>query len=665
MAKALGLKVPTNANTGQKKVQVGPNLVITQKQHDDLMQYLKDRLDFANQRRDQDINRLEFIDREYYGSLNLDPDDRARMKENLHGTSVKTTDFILELTASQLDAFSTYLTSVLSPDEGMYTATAPRSKQAVANGFASSMNKAASAFKHFPEHAKAYLDMGKYNFGGWAPIEWTQVKGSRLQRKESGETEVQNTVVSEGNKMPSIDVYNFLFDLSVNPIFLNTQGEFFAIPELHTAFRIKRMIANEEIFGSDRYLKDGKLVNLPSGTINYYRQKPDIIVQGTFNTKPGTDWTSLWGSGSAGDIEGATEMLHFYIHIPPKLFGLSKEEGYQIWRFSTLSDQFVVDAEHLINAHGMLPCAIAMPRYDGFQTATKSYAESMAPLQRFASNEMNVHQRAARKKMYGLTIYDAQFAPLMQHADLMGGMIPWTPTGIDRDIRKSFMQFNDTPETQDTMRNVEASQALAQMILPTDTLGQVANLDRATTYQAAATVQAANRRPYKDAKTINTQAMQDAKRIQVYNILQFQAAITFISDETGNEETVSTTEFNEFDMEWIISSGIQGIDRLIIVEMFKDLINMLLQSKLGQDRVDILGIMDYWTNLFGEKVDFKSFEYKSQMDALPVEMRDIAFQLLQQFQQQQAAQGATGTTGAPSNVAQLPGPVAGPQQAGT
>ena len=651
MAKALGIKRP--ATTPKKQVQIGPDLRITEENHDKLLEYLKKRLKFGNDGRDEYINRLKFIDQEYYGCLKLEPEDYQRMRDNLNMQGVKTTDFILEMTSSQLDAFSTYLTSVLSPDEELYTASAPRPKQAVANGFATSMNRAGAAFKHFPEISKAFLDMGKYNFGGWAPIEWTEVHGSKLQRAASGEVEIHNTIVMEGNKMPSIDPYNFLYDRSVNPIFLNTQGEFFIVPEVHTPFRIKRMIANQEIFGEDRFMVNGELMNLPIGEITYYEPKPEILINGVFNATPNNDFRTLWGSGSNTDETVNQEMLHFYIHIEPKKFGLSKEKGFQIWRFTTLSDRFIVDAEHLTNAHGLLPCAIAMPRYDGFQRASKSYAESLSPLQRFASNEMNVHQRSARKKMYGVTIYDAQFAPLMEKADLLGGKVPWNPTGVDRDIRKSFLQLNDTPETGQTMQNVEASQTLAQMILPTDTLGQVANLDRATTYQAAATVQAANRRPYKDAKTINTQALQDAKRIQLYNILQFQEAVTYTDDKTGEEVTVSATEFNEFDMEWIISSGIQGIDRLIIVEMFRDIINMLLQSKVGQDRVDIMGIIDYWTNQFGEKVDFKTFEFQSPIDALPPQLRDVAFQLLQQWQAQQEAGGA-------GNVQQLPGPGAGP-----
>lgn len=633
----------------KKTVQIGPNITITEKQHDNLLQYIKDRLDFGRGGRDDLIDRYRQIDREFYGSLWLDPEDRKRQRDNLRAKGSQTTDFILQMVQAKLDEALSYLMSVLADDD-MYSAIAPENMQEAADAFTLLLQKHYDDFKHYPHLFKGMLDMYKYNFGGWAPIEWETVVGSKISRSTTGGIAIEeDQVVQSGNSVTAIDPYNFLYDISVDPTELNIKGEFFAIPELHIPYRVLKMAQNGEIYGTDRFItKDKKVVDSLIGTAMYYEAKPDIFIDGMLKVSGMSNWKNLWTGGTSKDVGKKIEFVNTYIDLVPKDFGLSDGNKYEIWRITQLQDKYIIAAERHTNAHGMLPCAIATPRFDGFGQQAKSSAESLMPLQRFASNEMNVRQKAARKKLYGVTVYDQTQIPLFEQADVLGGKVPWAPSSKDADIRKAIMQFSDVPQTDDTLQNVQVTSDLMEGILPTDMLRQVSSLERATQFQAAATVHAANRRPLKDAKLINAMALVDLKKIQVYNVFQYQEVVEIYDDQQRRFVEINPTVFNDMNMEWFIASGIKGLDKLIYTEMIREMVNGVLQSQAAIQEIDIVKLLDFYVDLIGAKVNFNSFRYETPFDQLSQEQKTQAFQLLQR------ASAAAAEVGGQGNVAALP-----------
>ena len=77
----------------------------------------------------------------------------------------------------------------------------------------------------------------------------------------------------------------------------------------------------------------------------------------------------------------------------------------------------------------------------------------------------------------------------------------------------------------------------------------------------------------------------------------------------------------------------------------QDVINTIVQSQQASQQIDVTGLINYWTSFIGDKTDFSQFKFKSEMDKLPPEQRDQAFQVYQQFlaaQEQQGGQGGAG-----------------------
>lgn len=634
----------------KQKLRIAGDIEISQTQHQALLKHINDRLEFSKRVRDPLADRFEIIDRELAGYIQLDEQDKKREQDNIEGKGPAITDQVIPLVITQLVECVTYVISVVAPDSGMYTAISRADQQDLAKGFARHMNKNAQTFGHFRNLCKGVLDMLKYNFGGFT-VEWKQVYGNALEVDEtSGTVTPEQKLVHEGNELTAIDPYNFFYDPSVKLVELPMKGEYFATTELKTPFTLERMEKQGEIFG---YKELGITVDtLPE--VRYYRQLPDVFIDHSGRGAGIPDFMKILSLGATQGKLGGVEVTDFYGHIIPKDFGLSESEEYEIWRFTLISDKRIVAATHLTNAHAMLPCTMGRPWEDGFENGSKAISELLMPYQRFASFQLNIHTRAARKKLYGVTIYNSRVINF-EGSDPVAATIPSRPVDPNFDMRKAIQQFNDAPNTDNTLRDVSAMDDLMQRILPTDILRQVTSLERATQYQAASVVQGANRRNWLIAKLIDDQALKHNRTMQLYNVFQFQATIIII-DENGKVVTVNPAEFRRAEIEFDIADGLKGIDKLQIVESMRDIVNMVLQSKQANQEIDIVRVIDYFTSLLGDKTDFTQFRHPTPFDALSPEEKQLAFQLLQQFLQQQQGQGQPGFGGGGGgNVLPLPG----------
>jgi len=614
------------------KIQLAETMFISENEHEHLLQYIKKRLNFAKPFRDALADRFEVIDREMAGFIRLDTDDIRRERDNRLGKGPKVVDSVLPLIVVQLDEAITYLMSLIAPDDGMYSAIAIAEKQDVAKGFSLLMNKNDKIFEHYRNYALSLLNMLRYNFGGLT-VHWEEIVGNVIGNSTTQEPQIESQVVFAGNRVAAFDPYNTLLDPSVDAVDIPLKGEFFATVKLITVFRLRIEAQNNNVFDIDRFIE-----NLPRETISYWRAKPTIRsldpASSSGGESAGTDFINILSMGQDKEVNAGFEILKLYIWINPSEFGLSEINKYQVWKFTILGATHIIAAEFQSNAHGYLPIAIGRPWEDGFEAQTKSYAETLTPLQRFASFQMNVHQRAARKALYGITVYNRRLFPDLDNVDLISAKIAANPSALDMDLRRAFVQFNDAPQTDNTLRDISAVGDIMQRILPTDQLRQVADLERATRYQAAATVQASNRRNHKMAKIADSQCFTKIRHMQMYNILQFQEVVEIL-DSNGKLQEINPAAFRGAGLEFDIADGLKGIDKLSITEGMRETINMMLQNKEVAAEMDIIAIIDYLTTLQGDKTDFKQFRKETEFDKLGPEQKQQAFQLFQQATAQQ------------------------------
>lgn len=628
------------ASNANGPVSYGTDVTLTTKQHEALLAHCRTRLDWSAQTRDRKVERYTAIDKELAGYIKLNKEDAKRKTDTEQGFGPKPYPVFLQLTKTQLDEAMTYMMSVFFPEEGPYAATAPAEMQDVAKAFTALMNRQASQFNHYGSFAKFVFDGLRYNVG-FCGVEWTQRYGTAVGNTDDklAPRLVENSLMYEGNELIYLDPYNLLVDPSVAPMDLSTSGEFFASVEMKSAFSLRRRLANNELHGIDReYIGSAN-----KASITYYKAKP-IILAKTVGETDGvvTDWvTLLAGSTNSATKEtiGSLELVKMRILLDGSEFGLTKTNSYTIWELEILNMERIVSIKLLANAHGLLPIFAVRPWDDNFGDQTSSFAEMLLPYQRFSSFQLNVHQHAARKALYGLLFYNSRIFGDLKDVDTAGGKIPTKSTiELDVDLNKHLRQIFDAPDTSNTLRDLEAMDTLMQKILPTDILKQVTDLERATEYQSAATVQGANRRNLKVAQTIDAQAFDKIRQVQMYNILEMQTAMQFLDSKTGQMVDVQPSQFRESKIEFLLGTGLRGLDKLMIMGLVKDVLSLLVQNAQAASTFDVAAIINYLTTLAGDTTNFAQFKFQNEFDKLTPEQKALAFQLLQQAMQAQAQQ---------------------------
>lgn len=620
-------------------VQIGQDIIITEEMHKNLLKHLTDRLDWAYGGHKDQVDRYTAIDKEVSGFIRLSDADYERKKDNEKGFGVKAYDINLQLTKVQIDEAVTFLTTVFFPEEGPYNAAAPKDKQDVAKAVTVLMNEHSGKFKHFRTFNRFCTDAFKYNLGLAIP-EWKEHKGALVQNNETstGAQVLHDQVLHAGNALSYADPYNTLFDPSVDICDVAEKGEFFATVAAPSTFEVQREILRGELYNTDKL----KFSSQAAFAQEYYTDKPDITGDAGAGKGPGiaVDWASIFTMSDSTVAIGVVERVVMYAWIPGRVFTLTEEETYSIWRFEILNGTTIVKAELLTNAHGLLPLVGARPWDDAFGMQTQSYAEVLAPYQRFSSFQLNIHQQACRKALYGVTLYLERLMPDLKDADMTACKIPVKSTAELENFDKMFKQFNDVPQTQGTLNDISTMDGLMQKILPTDMLKQVTDLQRATKYQSAATVQGANRRNLKIAQLIESQAFEVARRIFLYNILQYQEALQITDPQTRELIEIDPATLRDSKLDTMIGAGLRGMDKLILIESLQEMLGYVVQNQNASSEIDVVAVMNYITSLIGDYTNFNQFRFENDFDKLKREEKQMAFELLQKAMVANEQQGA-------------------------
>jgi hypothetical protein len=417
-------------------------------------------------------------------------------------------------------------------------------------------------------------------------------------------------------------MYNFMFDTTVHPVDLPADGEYFAEIELITPFRARKMYQDKQLFGIERFIHDTpNSINRSNITsteqILFYTNPPSVRDDGVSSGK--TDWREVFRGSPVKESMPGIELARFTGWVNPSEHGLGDADELQLWRIIVANGRYITFAAKLEDSHGQLPIVCTTPLEDDLRNEQKSYAEQLIPLQNYASFLLNTDQAATRKKLFGITVYNPHLIAGMDLStdDLIGARIPIRSSSPNFDIDKAFRHYTDGPDTDQNLQKLAGVIEIMQKILPTDFVKQVADLERATLYQAAATVQAGNRRHLKTARMISDQAMTPLKFQMVYNLYASVPSIDYIDPVSGERKQISTVDLINAAIELDIGTGLKGIDRLMQIQIFRDILNAVIQSQQALTEIDIVKLLNYFSSLAGDRTDLTQFRRTTPPPAPP------------------------------------------------
>jgi hypothetical protein len=528
----------------------------------------------------------------------------------------------LPILAAHLDDTCAFYGEVFSSHSRDFYTVPPKILSEPTKALAEKMNKDTKSRKYYKELVSGLRSLIKYNLGGYA-VRWEEGGG-------------QGELAEPGNRIESIDMYNYLWDTTVlDPSKIPTEAEWAARATTKNRMWLERGQLNgrlenvEKVLYPDSntlaereraYPSNAPVVNGSMG--RYYKQPPTYVGLSMDATDDHTaaglsapNWESY---GLSLDSEGTTpipgiEVVEMYCWLNPDQFGLmtptqsgtpdpsqlgvdANGESYSLWRFTIVGSCEICKAEPVNGISGSQP---EIPHYLGFMSvddmkeAQRSVMELLKPFQRFSSFLFNIFVAGARKNIWGLKGYDPTMFDItkIKQGDVAGFLASMQP---GRDVRTGLMTLDSSTGTDKTMEMLDGVMNVTQKLFPSQSLpSQVAGIDRAVKNQVAAVMQGAVRRLSMIAKIMDSDIM-GPMRLQCYRNLS-------VNDSEGLQG------LKEEDVAKVLGSGLNQLNRESVASEVKEMIYAVIQNPEASQTYDVAGLMNYWSQMMDAPSDLGEF----------------------------------------------------------
>lgn len=593
-----------------------------EKNHNKLLQYIKQRLDGDKANRDQRIQRYGQIDRDVAAWLRLSEEDRKRATEHAKNGTPQATATTLPLTWVHLDDMMTYLIQSFAPVHGMFYHTAGAEQADVAEMLTELMNSHAIYGSYYRHFARALFNILKYNTGG-VLNNWANEYGPKLVVGADETVDIENQLMFAGNLIKAIDQYNLFFDPSVELINLHKEGEWVAMAEMKSHYWLKKKCLEEVYFNCEKLLGRDSWTTT---TATYYRDPPveaRLEIDELGDSKS-VNWFQFMSGTDASLVNNAFELLTIYIRINPNDFGLIakpadqvKRNRYEVWKITICNSETIIGVQYHNNIHDHLPAYFGVVNDDFMREAAKSVAEILNPLQAFASFLMNTHVLANRKNIWGTTYYDPSCVDYGSIPDgEVAAKIPLKPEGYGRDIRTMVQHDSNVLDTKQTLGDLQGMIQLIDQFFPTQSMpGQIASIDRAVDSQVAAVQQGSTRRQQKTARLIDDTLMRPLRLGMYYNIIQYQQDGAKVASYFKDEATqIDLSKLRDLSIAHLIGQGLKSMDRQMISQLMQQVIFAMIQAPQTiqptetSPGIDLLKMMSFWLSMMDANVDMNQFK---------------------------------------------------------
>lgn len=588
-----------------------------QRNHDSLMEYLKQRLQQDKSSRDSRIARYAQIDRDVAAWIKLDEQDRERKAKHERDGSPQPTAISLPLTWVHIDDMMTYYAQTFAPNRGMFYHTAGKDMTETATQLVALMNNHAIYGSYYRHLLRSIFNILKYNIGGLGAT-WAVDYGPKIIAQPDGSASLGSQRIFAGNKIHAFDMYNLFYDASVEPNMLHKDGEWFAHAEMKSHYWLKNKCMEETFFNCESILD----ADNTQFQCSYYRDPPleSKITDAYSDTSSGgaLNWFAFMSGSDNTLVNNAFELVTMHIRINPNDFGLiqgnkatkDQRNRYEIWRFTMLNGEKIIGADYMPNIHNHLPAYFGLLNDDGMREAAKSSAEILNPLQQFSSFLLNAHVKANRKNLFGTTYYDP--SRLNMSAVPKGEVaaeVPILPQGYGQDIRTMIYRDSQILDTKQTLQDLQSMLGIIDQFFPTQSLpSQIAGIDRAIDSQVAAVQQGSNRRQHKGARLIDDTMMRPLRFCLYYNIVQFQEDGQDISDFfSGASTKINLQNLRDSSIIDLIGQGLKAIDRQQVAGLLQQIIFALIQAPAAAQGIDLLSLLDFWTSMLDIDTNMKQF----------------------------------------------------------
>ena len=688
------------SSVNKSMVSISTSRRVSIEKHKDLLTWVFDRISPSLYER---YCRNEKYDRILEGlaaKCDVEGFDKQRQKQYATGQSNIVSELRYPKVLGNINDIVANVMNLLFPARQMYgSVELSPEKQNTTAVIVNEMNKNGRKLKHYTNMLRCVTDAIAFNIG-IVENEYIEVRGftNKTTRRRSDLSKTNNSkVIHKGTKLRHLDIFNTIIDYSVDPENYSTDAEFYGKVERLTDFDLIRMHDRREILlapDAIEILRKVKMVNgvveLDNDNLPFYNTTNHFVSGSSGKSgfgglyhdrcdfrsenhrikehdpheeacKPFDLLKSMYDGDYTSYEERPTaknELLTVTIRAREKDIGLDSELGVnkddtdetdtmKIWRIGILNGVRIVSVKEVGTNHGMLPASITVPKTELSKLNSLSVSELLLPFQEADSSLLNIFIKQARSdKNKGQTYYDKSFVDMDDMLDPSSGRI-----GVD--VAGASQQTKQPKRIQDLIHNVQghpinnsllqASKLLTQKtqdIFPTQSVDNLANLNRPVAHQSRQLTQMQNLPIYIFARTIHDELIEPQNYMHTMDIVNYSDTLRVINAE-GEEEAIDPNQLDLESLDLAVSDGMRGIDTISVIDRLDKILQYAFQSPEVLREYDVMAIADYLLKMEGANIEMDAFKHKDALSALPPEERQLALQLLQQYMQEQQAQGGS------------------------
>lgn len=452
-----------------------------------------------------------------------------------------------------------------------------------------------------------FLDGFKYNLSA-LEVAWETQKVPSFSTDPSLPEAKVGQVNWSGNVVRRLDPYNLVFDARYSPTEISTRGEFAGYTQMMSRLELKSFIQTlPRVIGENIIPAFESPVSAPAGasapTNAFYIPKinPEAILQ--WDPRRSTDWMAWAGlaqsvAKSPIKYKNVYEVTTLYARILPSDFGFRVPEPNtpQIWKFIFVNHSVLLYAERQTNAHNMLPILFGQPKEDGLGYQTKSFAQTVQPMQEIGTALLNARIHSQRRSLVDRVVYDpSKIDSRYINSDNPAAKIPLKPAAYGTNPAEAMYKI---PYQDDG-----AAVAFQEVQMLLGFANQITGLNQArqgqfvkgnkTVHEYESVMQNASARDQSIAMLYESQVFTPLKEILKLNILQYHTGGPVYSASEQKSVEVNPVSLRETSLTFKVSDGLLPSEKLLSLDELSTAFQALAQSPQLGNAYDLAPMFSY------------------------------------------------------------------------
>lgn len=580
---------------------------LTQKQHDAMMQMVKEAYRYLG---GKDLNlraNLEWRDRTYYRENDRSEKQMKARWANFLGDATKMQNIVVPVVGPQVEQMVGYLTEVFCTGEPFYGVVAPVEQVNAGVQMESVISDNSRRLGWRAEYVKCFRDGLKYNLmaleKSWESRKvFSVINDFTKAEKDAGKA---NEEMYAGNFAKRVDLYNIILDNRVLPNKVHSEGEFAGFVELYPRTKLKQLIID---LGSGNTMNVTKAfqTNCKSyivgaatpGQFYIPLVNPMALLSGS--NFAGTDW-GAWLAGSTGnklEYKGLYEVAKLYVRVLPSDFDLDlpAKNTPQIFQLYIVNQQYIIFCKRMTNAHNFIPIVVGQPFDDGLGYQAKSVADNVTPYQEMSSALWAAGIESKRRLVFDRLFYDpSRIAKSDIDVASAVARIPVKPAGYGKPVGDAV--FSSNYRDDNIVGVLEMAQRVQQM-------GQIANgsnnaqqgqfqKGNRTKFEFETVMNRSDWHPRLLAVTLEDSWFAPLKEITKMNVLQYQGPAELYNLQKQQMVTVSPQDLRKSILQFKMTDGQTPSEKLLSLDLLGQVAQLGMAVPAINAEYDVVGMMLY------------------------------------------------------------------------